>query len=203
MRRPKALSQFYSSAQRALVEGSQDNAVAMQTVERIFSALLNAKYVARDVARRELPACAHLPLALENAAKGPEQVAALADALATLEPHLAWWQRAGTYDEPFNSGHANSYVVGPTGLEQHSNVVIGLSLVAPHVDYPEHNHPPEEVYAVMSEGDWYHEHMGWYTPGAGAMVHHEPWVRHAMRSHEQPLLAIWCLWVDDIASEAV
>ena len=73
-------------------------------------------------------------------------------------------------------------------------MVLGASLLAPGVVYPDHDHPPEEIYLVMSAGDWFNPGAGWYTPGAGGAVHHPPGIVHAMRSGTTPLLAVWCLW---------
>ena len=67
------------------------------------------------------------------------------------------------------------------------------SRVAPRVRYPDHQHPPEEIYVVMSEGEWRQENHPWFSPGAGGIVHNPPDIVHAMRSADAPLLAIWCL----------
>jgi quercetin dioxygenase-like cupin family protein len=142
-----------------------------------------------------LPACRHLDTALALArAAGPAPLGAWAEAFAAVAPSLHWVrsQRRGT--EAFHQGHANTEIVGPAGLEQRSDVVLGASLLAPGVVYPDHDHPPEEIYLVLSAGDWFNRKRGWYTPGAGGAVHHPPGIVHAMRAGATPLLAIWCLW---------
>ena len=63
--------------------------------------------------------------------------------------------------------------------------------------YVDHQHPPEEIYIVMSDGEWYREGTGWYVPGAGGTVYHPPHVVHAMRAGAVPLLAVWLLWMED------
>ena len=145
---------------------------------------------------RALPACRHLDAALALArATRPAPLHAWAEAFAGLAPDLHWVrsQRRGTGD--FHLGHANTEIVGPAGLEQRSDVVLGASLLAPGVVYPDHDHPPEEIYLVLSAGDWFNPQRGWYTPGAGGAVHHPPGIVHAMRAGATtPLLAIWCLW---------
>ena len=72
-------------------------------------------------------------------------------------------------------------------------MVVGLSLLAPGVRYPDHRHPPAELYYVLSEGEWRQEARPWHSPGIGGVVHNPPGVVHAMRSHAQPLLAVWLL----------
>ena len=143
-----------------------------------------------------LPACRFLDAAFDHARGGPAALGALADALQELAPLLHWRRRTGlaAADPAFEHGHANTQIIGPDGIEHRSDVILGASLLAPHVAYPWHDHPPEEIYLVMSEGDWFTEASGWYTPGIGGIVHHPSGLTHAMRSGAKPLLAVWCLW---------
>ena len=72
-----------------------------------------------------------------------------------------------------------------------------VSLVAPGITYPDHHHPPEEVYVVLSPGEWKHGGSDWFAPGYGGLVYNVSDTVHAMRAGADPLLAIWCLWVGD------
>lgn len=144
-----------------------------------------------------LPACAELPAALAAARQGGSPtVARAADALEALEPQLTWRRRRGCVDDgtPFYDGHANIMVIGPEGYEERRDVWLGLSLVVPGIDYPFHQHPPDELYLVLSDSEWYREDLGWFTPGIGGYVHNPPNARHAMRAGATPLLAFWLLW---------
>jgi quercetin dioxygenase-like cupin family protein len=120
----------------------------------------------------------------------------LADAFAVIEPLLSWKVRAGaeTQGEGFLSSHANASITGSEGLEIRSDVWIGVSLLAPHTRYPDHRHPPEEIYVVLSGGQWRQGSEPWHEPGTGGLVYNPPNVVHAMRSAELPLLALWFLW---------
>ena len=94
-----------------------------------------------------LAVCAHLPAAV--AQMRPD----LAAAFVALEPALAWQTRAMPGAPPeFVNGHANARLLGPQGLERRGGLVAGFSLVAPGVTYPDHDHPPEEIYLVLSGG---------------------------------------------------
>ncbi|MBS34825.1 MAG: hypothetical protein CMO26_02745 [Thiotrichales bacterium] len=53
---------------------------------------------------------------------------------------------------------------------------------------------------AISGGDWYNELEDWYTPPVGGVIYHRPWLRHAMRSREQPLLTVWCFYVEQKGS---
>lgn len=113
--------------------------------------------------------------------------------LLDLMPYLPWQQRHEPNHPAFMTGHANAQIIGPDGLVKSQNLLIGISLLAPHVTYPDHHHPPAEVYLVLTEGEWRQEDKPWHQPGAGGYVYNHPNVIHAMRSADKPLLAIWCL----------
>jgi len=144
-----------------------------------------------------LPVCGYLPTALGIARSSSRHLARLATAFEALEPRLAWMVRPS--GGPFASanwqgGHANATIIGPErGLETRDDIVIGVSLLAPHVRYPDHRHPPEEVYLLLTPGRFQHGESGWFEPGAGGTLHNEPNIKHAMASQDDPLLAIWCL----------
>ena len=145
-----------------------------------------------------LPVCRHLATALEHVRRQPGPVGALADAFAGIEPQLDWKLRAGaeTQGEQFLDGHANATITGPEGLEIRRDVWIGVSLMAPHTQYPDHRHPPEEIYVVLSDGQWRQASDPWHEPGIGGLVYNPPNVVHAMRSTARPLLALWFLWTE-------
>ncbi len=135
-----------------------------------------------------LPVCDQLDAAYA------EMRSDLVAAFKALEPQLAWRVRALPNGSPaFAAGHASARVLDPTGLEQRGGLVSGFSLVAPGVTYPEHDHPPEEIYLVLSGGEWWQEGGAWHAPGPGGIVHNPPGIRHAMRGTDVPLLAIWFL----------
>ena len=195
MKRPEVLVRFFDTARDALSarveEGTPSAAVAMRAFEALERSVGAIAPGTLDVP----PACRHLPSALEHA-RATTEISSLAKAFEALEPELRWRRRPGSEaaGEVFHDGHANADIVGPVGLEQRSDVWFGASLVAPHVRYIDHRHPPEEVYIVMSDGEWYREDRGWHTPGAGGIVYNPPNIVHAMRAGPRALLALWLLW---------
>jgi len=195
MKRSEALERFLRAARDTLSTRVEDGTPPGAAVTRIFDALANSAGVIAPGKIAPPPAYRHLPSALERARAAPE-IASLAEAFAALEPELRWRRRPGSeaYGKTFHDGHANADVVGPMGLEQRGDVLVGASLVAPGVRYVDHRHPPEEVYIVMSEGEWYREGRGWRIPGVGGIVYNPPGVVHAMRAGPRALLALWLLW---------
>jgi mannose-6-phosphate isomerase-like protein (cupin superfamily) len=134
---------------------------------------------------KRFPVCALLEQVLAQATP-------LNAALRAIAPDLTWYRRPGG-DRRFQDSHANTMLLGPNGLEPREDLWIGATLMAPNMDYPVHHHPPEEVYLVLSEGDWWRDGTGWFTPGVGGTLYNQPDIRHAMRSHDRPLFAIWAL----------
>ena len=141
----------------------------------------------------EAPATAWLEQAIKTGKAGP--TGKLADALENLAPKLFWQRRM---DRPsihpkWPNSHANSVIIGDTGLECRNDVRIGVSLLAPYTIYPNHQHPPEEVYIALSNGSWRQNDGFWQTRGAGGLIYNPPNIVHAMKSNSDPLLAIWIL----------
>ena len=200
MKRPDTLARVLDAA-RDVVSGRVGAGTPdANAAERIFGALADSVgTIVREDADAPQPPSAHrfLAAALDSARASPA-VATLAEAFAALAPELRWRRRPGaeTHGPAFFEGHANADLVGPIGLEQRSDVLVGASLVAPQVRYVDHWHPPEELYIVMSEGDWFRGDRGWHTPGMGGIVYNPPNAVHAMRAGPEPLLALWLLPVD-------
>ena len=195
MRRPEALDRVLDAARDFLAARVDPGTPPGEAAADIFEALAgSAGVIAPGDTPSRPPAYRYLSAALENARAAPE-VAPLAEAFAALEPELAWVRRAGSeaHGKTFHDGHANAWLVAPSGLERRSDVLVGASLVAPGVRYIDHRHPPEEIYIVMSGGEWYREDRGWHVPGIGGVVYNPSDAVHAMRSGPEPLLALWLL----------
>ncbi|MFY0611279.1 MAG: transcriptional regulator [Hyphomicrobiaceae bacterium] len=164
--------------------------------QNIFGALADDVGTPRADGPETQPVCRYLAPALVTAATGSTETAAVADAVSHLGPRLQWRPRAPTANaqEGFVENHANTLFVGSGGLEDRDDVRIGASLVAPNTRYPDHDHPPEEMYLILSPGAWRNADTDWTEPGIGGLFHNTPGIEHAMRAGDAPLLAIWCLW---------
>ena len=194
VRRPEALNRVLDAARDFLAARIEARTPPGDAARRVLAALAGSAGAIASGESPPPPAYRYLSSALERARGAPE-VAPLAEALAALEPALRWGRRSDSeaHGETFHHGHANAVLVGPTGLEQRSDVLVGASLVAPGIRYIDHRHPPEEIYVVMSEGEWYREDRGWHMPGIGGIVHNPSNAVHAMRAGPEPLLALWLL----------
>ena len=211
------LQRFLRTLRSAFDAATLGDPVRRALARRLFERLDGLGGETGAIAPVRLPACRHFEAAVAAASTArddgpdgrpdgapdrwpsdrapPATTAALARALAALEPALRWYRRAGAeaHGPTFPAGHANAFVVGPGGIADRAGVSVGVSLMAPGLRYPDHSHPPEELYLVLSPGHWRRSDTGWFEPGPGGTVHNVPDVVHAMRSGAAPLLAIWCL----------
>ncbi|MBY5407481.1 transcriptional regulator [Rhizobium leguminosarum] len=167
---------------------------ARRAVRQIFAAL-ERPGLAREGPGSRLPVCAQLDVALSFDTSYPS-LTRLIEGFKGIEPMLEWHRRT-KYDHTasgnFVDGHANAMIIGPGGLEERSDLWIGVTLMAPHVRYPDHDHAPEEVYLVLSEGEFQQGEGDWFSPGIGGSFYNIPGIRHAMRSLDAPLFAFWVL----------
>jgi quercetin dioxygenase-like cupin family protein len=195
--RDAKLQIFYDFAETAISRRTETCANAGPAAKPVFDALRKRVGPQGNSAPERLPICDALESALHLASAGPAPIPELAATLNDLSPRLQWKRRNSSSPDGtnFHDGHANALVAGPGGLEERDEVWIGISLLASHVRYPDHRHQPEEVYVSLAGGAWWNSNMEWTTPGPGGLIYNEPNVLHAMRTDEQPLLAIWCLWL--------
>lgn len=192
--RDSNLQQLLDISQR-IISGSGD-ARAMRAGERVFGRLGAREGSIGEVDADRLPVVRHnVDAALAALAAGASPMPELASAFAVVEARLTWGRRrnAEAVGEPFFNGHANATLVGPGGLEQRDDVWVGVTAMAPGIVYPDHDHPPEEVYIALSPGEWWNAEMDWTEPGPCGIIYNPPGILHAMRSHAEPFLALWFL----------
>ena len=186
--------QFFVDAASAAFDQFAKAPAARRSIRQIFT-LLEHSAPERDGPGSRLPVCKNLDgvLSIDT----PEaSLQRLIEGFKGIEPNLEWRQRTrcdGTESANFADGHANAMIIGPGGLEERNDLWIGVTLMVPHVRYPDHDHAPEEVYLVLSKGEFQQGEGEWFSPGIGGSFYNEPGIKHAMRSVETPFLAFWAL----------
>lgn len=199
--RPEPLQTFLDAAQAAFA-AHVHQPEAKTSLAHIFAALKNPGTIT-DAPGQRLAACSHLERAADPANFEDADLKSLVRAFTAIEPQLEWRTRKGdnaNASANFAETHANAMILGPGGIERRSDVWIGVSLVAPHVRYPDHTHPPDETYLVLSPGDFSHGGSAWFQPGIGGTFYNPPGIEHAMRSGDAPLFALWALWAQPHAA---
>ncbi len=184
-------------ASRAILTRGDDRSSA--AAGRVFARLAASVGETVSPGAERLAVCIHqLDAAYSAMAAAASPLPELAAAFSALEGRLRWSRRknADPRDQPFFDGHANATLIGPGGLEQRDDVWVGATVMAPGVTYPDHSHPPEEVYLAFTAGEWWNAEMDWTEPGPGGLIYNPPGILHAMRSGPEAFLALWLLPVD-------
>lgn len=193
MKRDAELQDFVTAAGEAFARFAPLQKPA-EVSDAIFKALAKVAGPGQ-LAPLRLPVCDLLEPAMRPVGQVPELLP-LVEAFRRIAPRLHWKQRAdstGTASGNFAANHANAMIIGPGGLEQRDDIWLGVTLMAPAIRYPDHDHAPEEVYLVLSDGEFSQADGAWFTPGIGGSFYNEPGIKHAMRSTGQSLFAFWVL----------
>lgn len=141
------------------------------------------------------PACANLDVCYRTLESEADPLTrAVGDEFRKLEPLLPWLNYDATDDSPcLDVDYADAIIVGQQGLAHSDLIEIGVSVMSPHTFYPDHNHIERELYIALSPGQWRQQAHAWTEPGIGNLVYNYSNVVHAMRTEQEPLLAIWCV----------
>jgi mannose-6-phosphate isomerase-like protein (cupin superfamily) len=178
----------------------QDDAlqdVVAQEAARVLALLNPLPALTGSFPRSEHPSTRHLESAF---ASGDSATAAL---LATIRPvvfHLPWrYSYAKRSDaRGLEDNMAFAEIIGPEAPYVSERVCLGLTLIGPNTFYPPHLHPAIELYYVVAgEATWTANGVSIRNP-PGAFILHGSQVVHAMRTHQQPLLAVYTWSGDDI-----
>jgi hypothetical protein len=126
----------------------------------------------------------------------PVSAAPLVAELARVGASLSWHQ---TYKQPvvsaaFLANYGYTELVGLSGPVPSQRLACGFLLLGPETSYPRHRHEADEIYVPLSgTASWQHGDQAWKDEAPGTVIHHVSEEPHAMRTHSQPMLALY-LW---------
>jgi mannose-6-phosphate isomerase-like protein (cupin superfamily) len=149
------------------------------------------------------PVCRHLAAALDLAEAGP--AATVAAAARPFAASLGWrhWYRVDHKLPDFSQSYAHTEIVGPSAPVSSQDMRCGFILMAPHTLYPTHAHSAVELYLVLGgTAEWQRGAEPWARRPPGAFILHPSRIGHAMRTTEEPLLALFA-WHGVLESDLV
>jgi hypothetical protein len=153
---------------------------------------------------RRLPACRHLPQAVGAALELDSNLAAH---LAEVEDRLHWKQNPNYSDarmgQPgYMANYAYAELIGPSGFFAGEDFLLGLMVLGPHLHYLDHRHAAPELYWLLTGPSLWRRGSGDFVQHpAGETTWHDPFVVHATRTGDEPLLAVWA-WTRDVSQPA-
>lgn len=189
-----AVAGFGRAAQDLLRCAPWTGDAAIEEERGLFLDLL--RHVEAPVAPAEpfaRPACRFLAPALAAAPRGADWQARLAEASAATLPGLRWlnkYQPTSEHAALFD-GFAFCDLIGPDGSQPSERVTLGFVLLGPGLTYPFHRHPARELYYALSgRAEWAVDGGPFRALPAGSFVLHREDQPHALRTGDEPLLAI-------------
>ncbi len=141
---------------------------------------------------RRVRALSYAPLVLGQSVS--VELAELYNAARNAFGQVRWTEfyEADSWSKSFLPSFANGEGIGPDGRLQHDEIILGLFLLGPNTVYPEHAHPAEEFYLVLTGNPEFNVGgKGFEFHEAGSVVLHHSNVSHAIRTSDEPFYAIY------------
>lgn len=140
-----------------------------------------------------LPVLAWLP---RMAAAGADFAAGFVAALCRASDSLDWRQTY-TVEEvgaAFLASYGWSEILPAGAAGSGARLSCGILVLGPHTVYPPHRHEAEEIYLPLrGAAEWRQGDALWRRRRPGELIHHSSEEPHAMRTGDEPLLAMY-LW---------
>ena len=96
------------------------------------------------------------------------------------------------WNKSFLPAFAAGEGTGSDGRLQHDGFILGLFILGPDTYYPEHAHPAEEFYIILTGSPEFRKGEGEFSVQEdGAVVMHHTEVSHAIRTSNEPFYGIY------------
>ena len=173
----------------------------------VLDRLLSRPLTSRAVEPAQPPVVGDWLAAAVQAVVAPRE-RGLADALLAAAPSLRWIApyRPGDGADALAAGYAVTMLVGTgspprPGYQMpfvNPDVLVTFTLQAPGLFYPLHRHKAPEIYHVISgAAQWQRDGEPWRRRLPGEWFFHASDQGHAMRTGDEPLLAM-ATWIDHL-----
>jgi hypothetical protein len=164
-------------------------------VARDFCQSVDWDMAERRLVPAKLPCVRHLDRALRIAPRPGRHLVALLD-LGSRILHWGQTYTAADFGEKFIRNYGWMELFGSRGHFVNDTVAAGFLVLGPDIFYPDHHHKAAELYIPLTEGsEWRKDDGPFVARRAGEVIHHPSNVSHAMRTHTEPLVALY-LWRD-------
>jgi len=188
------------------VDLAQTTRSALEALHSPLLAEFLADWPGTPRARAVEPAGLPVLRCLATIAAGVSPVAPeLIAALLHVSPTLAWRQTytADEMTRDFLDNYGWTEVLGLHGPRHSERVACGFLLLGPRTHYPRHQHAAEELYVPLSgRAEWQQGDRLWRRHEPGTVIQHRSEEAHAMRTQDEPLLAIYLWRGGDLAQKA-
>ena len=136
----------------------------------------------------------------------PLQLSALASAIDTSTHTIQWnrdlcqfYEKDADVGDSYRNRNMNCILIGPQNGFFHSDkLIMGLFFLRPRTFYRDHDHEASEMYFNLTGPHGFRFDMsGWSDYPADSIVWNTPWLPHATRVYDVPLLTVFA-WVENV-----
>jgi Dimethlysulfonioproprionate lyase len=195
---PYDLASFCCSEITKFLRAHEDKEGVLDVLQRQAAQLRSP----RALTSNDQPVLRHLVRAVNSA---DEAFTPLVSAVQSVHPFLCWSQNPKYTDDVMGEGFSRNYawaeLIGSNGLLSGDDFVMGILLLGPGQHYIDHWHKAPELYVPLVGGAKWRKGEGDFVERkAGEIIWHPPMVKHAMKTGELPLLAVYA-WTRDTDCE--
>jgi hypothetical protein len=148
---------------------------------------------ARELSARSLPVVDYLPMA-ERVPGSAEDALLSSLIVASASLHWAQTYSTGDFGDSFLQRYGWVELFGTRGHFESDVMAGGFLMLGPGIHYPDHHHVAEEIYIPLTGDSFWSKDGAAFAPRrAGEVIHHPSDIRHAMRTEQEPLVALY-LW---------
>jgi hypothetical protein len=140
----------------------------------------------------------HLDVALTAANRHP-----LTELVIAVAHRVPWVEVIGReMPASFAGRYGYCVIVGPGAPIEADDIAFGAYVQFPNTWYPRHWHAADELYLPLSgTALWSRDGISDAPELPGTLIHHTPFERHATRTIDEPLLALWS-WTGDLTFDS-
>ncbi|MGV6873259.1 dimethylsulfonioproprionate lyase family protein [Pseudochelatococcus sp. B33] len=110
-------------------------------------------------------------------------------------PYARWseFYEESPWSQPFIGSFATGECIGPAGRLQSTDIILGLFILGPGIDYPPHAHAAEECYIVVAGEAEFQigAQSDFVVKREGDVVFHGSHISHAIRTSSRPMFAVY------------
>jgi mannose-6-phosphate isomerase-like protein (cupin superfamily) len=199
---PSRVHSLIASVKAAYVQRQTADDAVGREIKKILSLLEPLPGLTGRFPRNTHAATRHIKAALQS---GNQSTQALLDAIGQVIRFLPWRYSYPPRDDAPGLGQniAFAEITGPEAPFRSNSVCLGLTLIGPETLYPAHRHPAIELYLVAAgTATWTMDGVSRDNP-PGAYILHPSQAVHAMRTHAEPLLAVYSWTGPDVRTSSV
>ena len=175
---------------------SADDAVNRE-IAKVLSLLEVLPPLEGSFPRSSHPVTRHLDAAF---ASGSDATEKLLSAIRPVAYDLPWKYNYARRDDAPGLENTMGFaeIIGPEAPFRSKSVCLGLTLIGAETLYPTHFHPAIELYYVTAGTATWTADGSSRDKAPGTYILHPSKIVHAMRTHKEPLLAVYSWSGDDV-----